>query len=166
MEFNAQIEDRSFFIYNVPSSISIDGELFEWDLSQISDRKFHIILDSKTFAAEVISLDKVSKKVSIKINGIIREVTLKDKFDLLLEKMGLSPTNANAITDLKAPMPGLIISIKVEPGQAVAKGDQLLVLEAMKMENIIKAQGEGIVKTIKAKVGDSVEKNQVLIEFL
>jgi biotin carboxyl carrier protein len=62
-------------------------------------------------------------------------------------------------------MPGLIIDLKVKQGDVVKAGDALLILEAMKMENIIKAPGEGTVKMIKAKKGDSVEKNQVLIEF-
>ena len=55
--------------------------------------------------------------------------------------------------------------MKVKPGDAVKQGDPLFILEAMKMENIIKSPGEGTVKAVKAKKGDSVEKNQVLIEF-
>jgi biotin carboxyl carrier protein len=69
------------------------------------------------------------------------------------------------VNSIKAPMPGLIIDLKVKDGDAVKTGDALLILEAMKMENIIKSPGEGIVKTVKVKKGDSVEKNQVLIEF-
>jgi biotin carboxyl carrier protein len=62
-------------------------------------------------------------------------------------------------------MPGLIIELKVKNGDVVKPGDTLLILEAMKMENIIKSPGEGVVKTVKIKKGESVEKNQVLIEF-
>jgi biotin carboxyl carrier protein len=62
-------------------------------------------------------------------------------------------------------MPGLIIDLKVNQGDIVKAGDTLLILEAMKMENIIKSTGEGTVKNVKVKKGDSVEKNQVLIEF-
>jgi biotin carboxyl carrier protein len=62
-------------------------------------------------------------------------------------------------------MPGLIIDLKVKAGDAVKPGDQLLILEAMKMENILKSQGEGTVKTVKVNKGDTVEKGQVLIEF-
>ena len=57
------------------------------------------------------------------------------------------------------------INLKVAEGDTVKAGDQLLILEAMKMENILKSPGDGVVKKIKVKKGDSVEKNQVLIEF-
>jgi biotin carboxyl carrier protein len=59
----------------------------------------------------------------------------------------------------------LIIDLKVKVGDSVTTGDVLLILEAMKMENILKATGDGVVKEVKAKKGDSVEKGQVLIEF-
>jgi biotin carboxyl carrier protein len=60
-------------------------------------------------------------------------------------------------------MPGLVLKIFVNEGMEVAKGENLFVLEAMKMENIIKAPADVTVKTIKIKPGDKVEKNQVLI---
>jgi biotin carboxyl carrier protein len=72
---------------------------------------------------------------------------------------------AAKVNTVKAPMPGLIIDLRVKAGDTVKEGDPLLVLEAMKMENIIKAHGDGTVKQVKIKKGDSVEKNQVLIDF-
>ena len=62
-------------------------------------------------------------------------------------------------------MPGLILDLKVKPGDEVKKGDIVLILEAMKMENIIKSPGDGLVKSVKVKLKDSVEKNQILIQF-
>jgi biotin carboxyl carrier protein len=62
-------------------------------------------------------------------------------------------------------MPGLVLAISVEVGQAVKKDDALLILEAMKMENVIKSQGEGVVKQIAVKAGDAVEKGHVMIIF-
>jgi biotin carboxyl carrier protein len=62
-------------------------------------------------------------------------------------------------------MPGLVVNILVAEGDTIAKGDALLVLEAMKMENIIKSPGEGVVKKININKGQAVEKNQVLIEI-
>ncbi|MCP4581810.1 MAG: biotin/lipoyl-binding protein [candidate division Zixibacteria bacterium] len=66
---------------------------------------------------------------------------------------------------LKAPMPGLIVNIEVEVGQEVAKGDGLIIIEAMKMENELKASQAGKIKHIKIINGQAVEKNQVMIEF-
>ena len=62
-------------------------------------------------------------------------------------------------------MPGLIIDLKIKAGDAVKQGDPLLILEAMKMENILKSPGEGVIKNLKVKKGDHVEKGQVLMEF-
>jgi biotin carboxyl carrier protein len=62
-------------------------------------------------------------------------------------------------------MPGLVIDILVKSGQSVQKNEPLLILEAMKMENVIKAAGDGIVKIINAKKGQPVDKGQTLLEF-
>jgi len=79
--------------------------------------------------------------------------------------MGISNLDSAQVNDMKAPMPGLILDILVTPGQEVKKGDQLLILEAMKMENVLKAPGDGTVSSIEVAKGDSVEKGQVLIKF-
>ena len=73
--------------------------------------------------------------------------------------------NNQKVNELKAPMPGLVLSIMVQPGDSVVKGDGLMVLEAMKMENIIRTPADGIVKSVDVKKSDAVEKNQVLIKF-
>jgi biotin carboxyl carrier protein len=60
-------------------------------------------------------------------------------------------------------MPGLVLKVLVEEGKEFKKGDNLLILEAMKMENILKAPADGKVKSIKIKPGDKVEKNEILL---
>jgi 3-methylcrotonyl-CoA carboxylase alpha subunit len=71
----------------------------------------------------------------------------------------------HAPTGLEAPMPGKVIAVKVEPGQHVARGQELLVVEAMKMENAIRAPRDGRVKSVAAKVGDAVAPGTVLVEM-
>lgn len=66
---------------------------------------------------------------------------------------------------LKAPMPGLVVTVQVEPGQAVAPGTGVVVLEAMKMENELRATAPGVVRTVRVRPGEAVEKGQVLVEF-
>ncbi len=165
MEYQATIDKKTYRIQKDDAKFTIDGKEIQWDLSRISNRQFHILVNNVSYNSEVVEIKREEKIVILKINGQIREVKLKDKFDLLLDKMGLSEVNTQQLSKLKAPMPGLILDIKVSPGEQVAKGDQLLVLEAMKMENVIKSPGEGIVKAIIVRKGDSVEKNQILIEF-
>jgi biotin carboxyl carrier protein len=66
---------------------------------------------------------------------------------------------------LRAPMPGLVVRVLVEPGQAVSRGAGVVVLEAMKMENELKAAADGTVKSVRVGTGEPVEKGQVLVEF-
>ena len=73
--------------------------------------------------------------------------------------------SAQVVKDIKAPMPGLVLQISVGPGDTVEKGDPLLILEAMKMENVLKAPGSGTVKKVSVNQGQAVEKNQLLIEM-
>jgi biotin carboxyl carrier protein len=79
--------------------------------------------------------------------------------------MGMNAAGSGNLKEIKAPMPGLILDLKVAPGDPVKKGDVLLILEAMKMENSIKSPGDGVVKEVKVSLKQSVEKNQVLIQF-
>ncbi|MBC8151516.1 MAG: biotin/lipoyl-binding protein [Bacteroidetes bacterium] len=148
------------------ATIQLNGEPFDWDITRITERTFHIIRANQSFTAEVLDLNVAEKTVSLKINGHIHTVRLKDRFDLLLEKMGMSAAVSAKVNTIKAPMPGLIVSLNVRPGDVVQKGDSVLVLEAMKMENLIKAPGDATVKGIKVVPGDRVEKGQVLVEFV
>lgn len=158
-------KDHQIGVELTSDRISVDGSNFEWNLSKISKNKFHILKDNKSFNAEIISFNKEEKVVEIKINNQIYTASVKDKMDQLLERMGITNLTSSIITDIKAPMPGLIHDIFVEKGQEVKKGDQIMVLEAMKMENVLKSPGDGIIQSIEVTIGASVEKNQILIKF-
>ncbi|WP_420387914.1 biotin/lipoyl-containing protein [Roseivirga sp.] len=136
-----------------------------WSITEDGNKKYLIFKDHKTFKCEILSLDQLTKTAEIKINKSIYQISLKDKMDILLEKMGIDMSLTSAVNDLKAPMPGLVLDILVSVGDEIKKGDQLVILEAMKMENVLKAAGEGKISSIEVKKGDSVEKNQVLIKF-
>lgn len=163
--YKATVNKKSFEISTEPDGITVDGNPLLWDIARLDDRHFHILLENKSYRAEVIKTDKTTKTCTLKINGNTYTVALRDKFDLLLEKMGMNNTGAGKVNNIKAPMPGLIIDLKVKEGDVVKQNDPLIILEAMKMENVIKSPGEGTVKAVKVKKGANVEKNQVLIEF-
>ena len=145
--------------------LSINDKILDWDVIPVNKNTFHIIHEAKTYLAHIVSIDFNEKSFHLKINGKSVHLELKDKMDILLEKLGMSDLANQQLNDLKAPMPGLIVEVLVKEGQEVSKGDSLLILEAMKMENVIKAAGDGIITKIQAKQGDSVEKNQLLISF-
>ena len=98
-------------------------------------------------------------------NNNVYTVQLKDRYDELLHALGMDAMLNNKVIDLKAPMPGLVLNVLVEEGAEIKKGDNLVVLEAMKMENILKATTDAKVKKIKVAKGNRVEKNEVLIEL-
>lgn len=79
--------------------------------------------------------------------------------------MGFEIGATKKINEIKAPMPGLILSVDVKIGQEVKEDDSLLVLEAMKMENVLTSPRDGIIKYISITKGETVNKNQLLIEF-
>lgn len=161
-----KVDKDTTFVYKVEEGQPyLNEKLLEWDISKIDEQMYHVIRNGQSYRAELISWNKEQKSFVFRIEGFEVETVVQDKFDLLLEKMGINDGAAQKMKELKAPMPGLIIGVSVEEGQNVEAGTPLIVLEAMKMENIIRAQGEGIVKKINVQAGNSVEKNQVLIIF-
>jgi acetyl/propionyl-CoA carboxylase alpha subunit len=126
---------------------------------------FTIEKNGKIFKADLLKVDYKEKTFLIKINGRRIEVKAQDRFDLLLAKLGMTGLASKKINQLKSPMPGLILEILVTPGQTIKAGEPLLILEAMKMENMIKAPADVVIKTIKTTQGKAVEKNELLLEF-
>ncbi len=157
--------DKTWQVDIQKDAILLNDSPFNWDIAPLGNNTYHIIHNYKSYTAEFVQADYQAKAFTFKINGNTHTVSVKDQFDLLLDKLGMSNANAQKVNDVKAPMPGLILEIKVKPGQEVKKGDPIMILEAMKMENILKSPGDGVVKEIKVAVKQNVEKNQVLILF-
>ena len=126
---------------------------------------FHILKNNVSYTATVVQTDFPNKSFVIRVNGTEHHIKMADSYDLLIKKMGLNVIASSKMNDLKAPMPGLVLDIVAKIGQTFEKGDALVILEAMKMENIIKATGDGTVKNIIVKKGDAVEKGQILLEL-
>lgn len=141
------------------------ADAHELDIVQTGENLYHLLHKGRSYPAEVISIDRHSKEIQLKIGGKHQSVKLYDRYDQLVKKMGLNVNVVHKISAIKAPMPGLVLSILVEAGQEVAQGDPMLILEAMKMENVIKSPGAGTVKKIMVEKGKPVDKGEVLIEM-
>jgi len=155
-EFEVELENEKKFV---------NGQEIKADIIEIRDGKFHILVKNKSYSAEIIEVIHAEKKVTVKINQAVYHVSIRDKYDELLRELGMDNANTKLASDVKAPMPGLVLNVMVEPGQLIKKGDAIVVLEAMKMENILKAAADGEVKKIHVKKGDKVEKNQVMVNL-
>jgi acetyl/propionyl-CoA carboxylase alpha subunit len=143
----------------------VNGHPYALDLLGNAEEGFHLIYKNRSLSAQVVDADPATKSFRLLINGTEYQVQAADRFDRLLKKLGLEDLAQAGASDLKAPMPGLVLETKVAPGEEVAAGQALVVLEAMKMENVLKAEADGLVKTVPIEKGQAVDKNQVLIEF-
>ncbi len=135
----------------------------ELDAIPTGEDTWHILDKPRSFHAEVLAADAANKRFVIRVNGNIYDIQLQDAIDQLVANLGLTRKKVHRIKDIKAPMPGLVRRIDVQPGQEVEEGDTVLVLEAMKMENVLKAPGNGTVKKVLVEPGSSVTKGQVLL---
>ena len=166
-ELKVEIENgNSFSIEQLTgSSAELNGLSINWDRIEIKPGKFHIIKDRKSFSVEVIGADAATKTFELKVNNNIYKTKVEDRFDLLLQQLGMDNLVGNVAKELKAPMPGLVLKVEVEVGQTVKQGEALVVLEAMKMENVLKSPADVVIKSIGVAEGNAVEKNELLIEF-
>lgn len=135
------------------------------DLVPNGTNAFHLLENGRAYQAELLEADYAKRTYTFRIDGAKYIVAISDYYERLVTKLGLTTAASQKMNTVKAPMPGLVISVLVEPGQTVQKGDPLLILEAMKMENVLKAAGDGVVKSVAAHNGHPVEKGFVLLEF-
>lgn len=152
-------------VVNEETTFELDPDAIQWDITTLPNGQFHILYKNRSYTASVLEADAASKTFKIRMGQNLYSLQVKDSFDQLAEKMGMGAANQRKSNTIKAPMPGLVLSVMVQPGQAIKKGESVLILEAMKMENVIKAPGDGVVKSIAVVKGNAVEKNQVLVEL-
>ncbi len=158
---------------NTPFSVSVNEkewtispeQLATFDATDARDGSFHVLKNGKAHRAEIIATDFANKTFTIKVNGTVYQSKIADKYDRLVQSIGLSLNATQKFNTIKSPMPGLVLSISVAVGDIVQKGNTLMILEAMKMENVIKAPADAVVKKIAIQKGQAVEKAQLLIEM-
>ncbi len=141
------------------------GSLQALDVAVRSEKDCHVIESDKTYRIHCLETNFSKKEYKISVNGNKYDVLIQDDLDQLIKELGLTINGKQKDSNLKAPMPGLILEISVSEGQEVKEGDALLVLEAMKMENVLTAPKDGVIQAIIVKKGDAVEKKQLLIEM-
>ena len=144
----------------------INNDSFNFVIKSENNDNYHIVKDGVEYDIDIISVNTEAKSIQTLINGKSFEITLEDEFDAIVNKLGFRNKAKNTEKIVKAHMPGLIINIHVKNGDTVLKGQKLLTLEAMKMENIIKATDTITIKEVKVKKGNTVEKNDILFDII
>lgn len=158
-----KVNEKEFSVVPDKKVFKINKEEVRPDIVRISDSECHLLLKTKSYRVSII--ENNGKELVLEINGNRYSTAVKDQYDLLLETLGMDAALTAKAEDVKAPMPGLVLEILVKPEDEIEKGMPLIILEAMKMENVIKANASAKVQSIKVKAKDAVEKGQVLITF-
>jgi pyruvate carboxylase subunit B len=160
--YRALVDDRAFDIAIQDDQLVVDGEPRDYTFEVLREGYVSMIVDGQSLPVSVEPTGTDTLRVTI--DGRRTEVQVKDERDLLVEEFGLGDDEA-AGGEVHAPMPGLVLDVLVEEGDEVGTDEGLLVLEAMKMENELKAPSGGIVTAIHATSGDAVDKEALLIEI-
>ncbi|RZL66754.1 MAG: acetyl-CoA carboxylase biotin carboxyl carrier protein subunit [Pedobacter sp.] len=163
--YQIKVNDKFNFEISSGKQPTVNGNAVDIDTVVLNKNSVNILYNNKSYNVEVVELNTLEKLAVVKVNGNVYSLSIKDQFDQLLQQLGMDNLAASKILQVKAPMPGLVLSVLIKEGDTVKKGDNLLVLEAMKMENMIKSPTDGIVKKVEIKQSDKVEKNQLLISF-
>jgi biotin carboxyl carrier protein len=162
MRYVTTIDDREFVIEIVDErSVIVDDKLFEVDFESVEDQPvFSLLVDGKSYEAYVYQTDEGWQ---VLLQGALHQVIVEDEREKRLRaSLGGGPAEHGEF-HLKAPMPGLVVAVPVQEGQQVEKGDVLVILESMKMQNELKSPNSGKVLRLRVKPGDSVEQRETLL---
>lgn len=140
-------------------------EMKQLDVIKQGNDDYHLIHNNKSIPVKVVEKDFFNRSYSIRINANVYQVKIHQPLDDLIKKMGYNTGSIKEIDSIEAPMPGIIIGLKVKKGQVVKEGDTLLILEAMKMENAIISPKNAVIKEVYVTVGETVDKTKLLIDF-
>ena len=154
----------TFTITRKDGQLLVDDVQQNYDLIKLPDNSYNLLVDDVSYNIEILKKVPNTGDLELRINGRKIETMLSNKLSELLKKMGME-SGKKKLKELKAPMPGLVLEVKVAEGEEVKEGQDLMVLEAMKMENAIKSPQDGIIDTIEVKQQDKVDKNQILVSF-
>ncbi len=142
-------------------SLIVNGKPRYAEIDRIgSDNLFSLIIGNRSHQ---LFFEEADNGHWVSVDGHKFFVELEDEKAHFIRGLIKSDAKPQRLTEIKAPMPGLIVKLFVKENQPVKKGDGLVIIEAMKMENEIRANGDGTVKKILLNEGDSVDKGTVLI---
>ncbi|MCO6495277.1 MAG: biotin/lipoyl-binding protein [Bacteroidetes bacterium] len=166
MEYKISVNDRVVTYSKKDNEVKINNNTIEQNFKWIKKGELaYLNVNNKSYRISVLKFDKESKSATLEINGIKMSLSLSDPMDELLKNLGFDKLMNKGAGEVKAPMPGLVLKVLVESGKEVHKGDSLIILEAMKMENVIKSPIDGTVKAIHVTDKQAIEKNRVMIEL-
>ena len=144
--------------------VTLDGEPLDAELLPASGGALRVLRLGDTRHRLLPSLTG-RHDWTIRVAGARIEAEVVDERTRAIRVMGTSGGATGATADIKAPMPGLVVKVEVAQGQVVTRGQGIVIVEAMKMENELTAETDARVARVRVAPGETVEKGQVLVEF-
>ncbi len=161
MKYVAIINEQRYEIeIDNAGGVLVNGEPRDVDFLNLGGSLFSVITENRSFEAVI---DDDEDKIAVMMTGRLFETqVLDERAMLMLQRRGALPVSSG---EVHAPMPGLIVDVTTLPGAAVARGDTVIILESMKMQNELKSPADGVVSAVYVEAGQAVDKNDLLVEI-
>jgi len=165
MRYITTVDDKQFLVEIIDEKhISVDGKVYEVDFESVSGQPvYSLIVDGKSHESYVAPGDQ---NWQVLIRGRLYPVTVEDEREKRLRSAAGGGVAETGEFLLRAPMPGLVVAIPVAEGQEIKKGQVILILESMKMQNELKSPRDGIMGRIRVRPGETVEQKQTLLSVM
>ncbi len=164
MKYATTINEKTYIIeINDDRRVLVDGKEYAVDFESVSGQPvYSLLIDGRSYEAYVAAAED-NEEWQVLLHGELSSVLVEDEREKRLRQAAGGVAATGGEYHLKAPMPGLIVAVQVTEGQVVEKGDILIILESMKMQNELKCPRAGTITRIRIKAGEGVEQNQQLI---
>jgi len=162
MKYLARIGEHVYSVDVINDSVlSIDGRTYNINMQTVDgEQVYSFLLDDRSYE---LFVNRTESGYDVLVAGERHEVTVEDEYTQRLHKLTGKTRGPKSDALIKAPMPGLVVAVRANEGEAVKSGQGLVILEAMKMENELRAPWNGTVKQVKISAGQKVEQGQLLM---
>lgn len=165
MRYHVTIGGRNFEVDLAADPPTVDGQSIPAELARVPGTPIHHLLADGRSYELAASPGEAKGHWVLHMNGYRFAAEVVDERTRAIRALTGAGRAAQGPKPIRAPMPGLIVRVEVEPGQAVAAGQGVVIIEAMKMENELKAAADAVVSRVLVEQGQAVEKGAVLVEF-
>ncbi len=165
MRYITTVDDKQFMVEVIDEKhINVDGKVYEVDFEAVSGQPIYsLLVDGKSHEGYAA---RVEDHWQVLLRGRLYPITVEDEREKRLRSAAGGGVAETGEFHLRAPMPGLVVAIPVEEGQAVKRGQVLVILESMKMQNELKSPRDGTVGRVRVKASETVEQKQILLSVV
>lgn len=166
MLYHVTLGSRTFRVELAQGRVTLDGEpLGETELLAVPGTPVHHLLLAARSHTLVARPGVAHGRWDLHVDGIRHDVEVVDERTRTIRGLTHARETPQGPRPVRAPMPGLVVRVEVAAGERVRAGQGVVIMEAMKMENELRAEGEGVVARVLATAGQPVEKGAILVEF-